>query len=150
MTARSDEAKRERIEAIYRKSKRSFPSIADLTAEELQRRLAGENVVVVDVRSPEEQAVSMIDGAITSDEFEARLDAYEGATVVAYCTLGHRSGLYVQELQSRGWTALNLIGAIVAWTHVGGALVDGDGTTRMVHVWARRYNLAAEGYESVW
>ncbi len=150
MTAKSDEAKRERIEAIYRKSKRSFPKIADLTAEELQRRLAGGNVVVVDVRSPEEQAVSMIDGAITSDDFEARLDTYEGATVVAYCTLGHRSGLYVQELQSRGWTALNLIGAIVAWTHVGGALVDGDGTTRMVHVWARRYNLAAEGYESVW
>ncbi len=150
MTAMSDEAKRERIEAIYRKSKRSFPRIADLTAEELQGRLAEENVVVVDVRSPEEQAVSMIDGAITSGEFEARLEAYEGATVVAYCTLGHRSGLYVQELQSRGWTALNLIGAIVAWTHVGGALADGDGPTRMVHVWDRRYNLAAEGYEPVW
>ena len=150
MTAKSDEAKRERIEAIYRRSKRSFPKIADLTAEELQRRLAGENMVVVDVRSPEEQAVSMIDGAITSDEFEAGLDAYEGATVVAYCTLGHRSGLYVQELQSRGWTALNLIGAIVAWTHGGGALVDGDGPTRMVHVWDRRYNLTAGGYQPVW
>ncbi len=119
MATMSDEAKRERIEAIYRKSKRSFPRIADLTAEKLQRRLAEENVVVVDVRSPEEQAVSMIDGAITSDEFEACPEAYEGATVVAYCTLGHRSGLYVQELQSRGWTALNLIGAILAWTHVG-------------------------------
>ncbi len=84
MTAKSDEAKRERIEAIYRKSKRSFPKIADLTAEELQGRLAEENVVVVDVRSPEEQAVSMIDGAITSGEFEARLEGYEEATVVAY------------------------------------------------------------------
>ena len=150
MTAKSDEAKRERIEAIYDKSKRSFPKIADLTAEELQGRLAEENVVVVDVRSPEEQAVSMIDGAITSREFEGHLEAYEGATVVAYCTLGHRSGLYVQELQGRGWTALNLIGAILAWTHVGGALTDGDGPTRMVHVWGRRYNLAAEGYEAVW
>jgi hypothetical protein len=85
----SDEAKRERIEAIYRKSRRSFPRIADLTAEELQGKPAEEQVVVVDVRSPEEQAVSMIDGAITSGEFEARLGAYEGATVVAYCTMGH-------------------------------------------------------------
>lgn len=150
MRAMSDEAKRERIEAIYRKSKRSFPRIADLTAEELQGRPAEEKIVVVDVRSPEEQAVSMIDGAITSREFEARLEAYEGATVVAYCTMGHRSGLYVEELQGRGWTALNLIGAILAWTHVGGALVDGDGPTRMLHVWGRQYNLAAEGYEAVW
>ncbi len=150
MTAMSDEAKRERIEAIYRKSKRCFPRIADLTAEELQGRPADEKIVVVDVRSPEEQAVSMIDGAITSREFEARLAAYEGATVVAYCTMGHRSGVYVEELQRRGWTALNLTGAILAWTHVGGALADGDGPTRMVHVWGRRYNLAAEGYEAVW
>jgi sodium/bile acid cotransporter 7 len=150
MTAMSDEAKRERIEVIYRKSKRSFPRIADLTAEELQGRPADEKIVVVDVRSPEEQAVSMIDGAITSREFEARLEAYEGATVVAYCTMGHRSGVYVEELQGRGWTALNLVGAILAWTHVGGALADGDGPTRMVHVWGRQYNLAAEGYEPVW
>jgi sodium/bile acid cotransporter 7 len=150
MTAMSDEAKRERIEAIYRKSKRSFPRIADLTAEDLQGRLVEEKLVVVDVRSPEEQAVSMIDGATTSREFEARLEAYEGATVVAYCTMGHRSGLFVQELQSRGWTALNLVGAILAWTHVGGALADGDGPTRMVHVWGRQYNLAADGYEAVW
>jgi sodium/bile acid cotransporter 7 len=150
MTAMSDEAKRERIEVIYRKSKRSFPRIADLTAEELQGRPADEKIVVVDVRSPEEQAVSMIDGAITSREFEARLEAYEGATVVAYCTMGHRSGVYVEELQGRGWTALNLVGAILAWTHVGGALADGDGPTRMVHVWGRQYNLAAEGYEAVW
>ncbi len=90
MTAMSDEAKRKRIEAIYRKSKRSFPRIADLTAEELQGRPAEEKLVVVDVRSPEEQAVSMIDGAITCGEFEARLEAYEGATVVAYCTIGQR------------------------------------------------------------
>ncbi len=150
MRAMSDEAKRKRIEAIYRKCKRSFPRIADLTAEELQGRPAEKKIVVVDVRSPEEQAVSMIDGAITSGEFEAGLGAYEGATVVAYCTMGHRSGLYVEELQGRGWTALNLVGAILAWTHVGGALADGDGPTRMVHVWGRQYNLAAEGYEAVW
>jgi rhodanese-related sulfurtransferase len=150
VAAMSDKAKRKRIEAIYRKSKRSFPRIADLTAEELQGRLAEGNIVLVDVRSPEEQAVSMIDGAITSAEFEADPDAYEGATVVAYCTIGHRSGLYVQELQGRGWSALNLIGAILAWTHVGGPLVDGDGPTCAVHVWGRRYNLAAEGYEAVW
>ena len=146
---RSDEAKRERIEAACRKSKRLFPETGELTAEELLERLDEENLVIVDVRRPDEQAVSMIVGAITADEFDRNQEAYEGATVVAYCTLGHRSGLYAQELARRGWNALNLRGAMLAWTHVGGALVDENGPTRRVHIWSPP-SLAAEGYEPVW
>jgi rhodanese-related sulfurtransferase len=146
---RSDEAKRQRIEAVYRRSKRLFPEVGELTVEELKERLGEQNLVVVDVRRPDEQAVSMIAGAITSDDFDSNPVAYEGATVVAYCTVGHRSGLYAQELANRGWNALNLKGAILAWTHVEGALEDENGPTRKVHIWSPP-SLVAEGYEPVW
>lgn len=146
---RSDEAKRDRIEAMYRRSKRLFPDTPELTVEELKERLGEENLVIVDVRRPDEQAVSMITGAITADEFDSKQDEYEGATVVAYCTVGHRSGLYAQELANRGWNALNLRGAILAWTHVGGPLEDENGPTQRVHIWSPP-SLVAEGYEPVW
>lgn len=146
---KSDEAKRERIEAVYRRSKRLFPNTGELTVEELQERLGEENLVIVDVRRPDEQAVSMIAGAITAVEFDRNQAAHEGATVVAYCTVGHRSGLYAQELAGRGWNALNLRGAILAWTHAGGELVDANGPTRRVHIWSPP-SLVAEGYEPVW
>jgi rhodanese-related sulfurtransferase len=146
---KSDEAKRQRIDAVYGRSKRLFPEVGEITAEELKKRLGEKDLVVVDVRRPDEQAVSMIAGAITSDDFDSNREAYEGATVVAYCTVGHRSGLYAQGLASQGWTALNLKGAILAWTHVEGALEDEDGPTRKVHIWSPP-SLVAEGYEPVW
>lgn len=146
---RSEKAKQERIEAIYRRSKRLFPDTPELTAEELKGRLGEDNLVIVDVRRPDEQAVSMIAGAITAEEFDRTQETYEGSTVVAYCTVGHRSGMYARELVERGWNALNLRGAILAWTHVGGPLEDENGPTHRVHIWSPP-SLVAEGYEPVW
>lgn len=150
MRPRSEEARRERIEKLYEKSRRFFPGVAEITAEELARRIGEKDLVVVDVRASHEQAVSMITGAISRREFESDPEAFSGATVVAYCTIGHRSGLYVQKLADRGWHALNLRGAILAWTHAGGALVDPEGPTRRVHVWSRKTSFAADEYEPVW
>ena len=147
--ATTDEAKRKRIEAIYRRSRRAFPEVGELTADELLERLDDDDLVLVDVRRPDEQAVSMIVGAISAQEFERDQERYEGSTVVAYCTVGHRSGLYAQDLARRGWNAVNLKGAILSWTHVGGALEDEDGPTRKVHIWSPPI-LTAEGYEPVW
>ena len=147
--ATTDEAKRKRIDAVYRRSRRAFPEVGEMTVEELKEKLEDEDLVIVDVRRPDEQAVSMIVGAITAEQFERDQEAYDGATVVAYCTVGHRSGLYAQELARRGWNALNLKGAILSWTHVEGALEDENGPTRRVHIWSPPV-LIAEGYEPVW
>ena len=149
---KSDEVKRRKIEAMYEKSRRKFfPDVPEIAVEELRDRLSdGDKIVVVDVRSPNEQAVSMIAGAVTVQEFERDMDTYHGSTVVAYCTVGHRSGLFAKTLGERGFDALNLRGAILAWTHADGALENTDGPTRTVHVWGSKYSFEAESYDPVW
>ena len=145
-----DEAKQRQIQAMYQRSKRLFPEVAAVTPAELTELRKTHRVVIVDVRTPEEQSVSMIAGAVTLQEFESSAEEYAGATVVAYCTIGHRSGLYAQRLQALGWTVFNLEGAILSWTHAGKELRDSDGETRRVHVSSPQCDLAAQGYASVW
>ena len=152
MAVLTDQQKREAIEAQYRQSKPQFPGVQEVLPEELEelRRQDEGRVVVVDVRGPEERKVSMIPGAVSSEEFEQRSEEFQDATIVVYCTVGHRSGLYAQKLDNQGWRVFNLKGAILAWTHIGGPLADARGPTRRVHVPDRRWRLAADGYESVW
>jgi rhodanese-related sulfurtransferase len=145
-----DEPKRQRIEAMYQKGRKSFPEVSEIAADELQRRRCEENLVLVDVRTPQEQAVSMIPGAVTAQAFEANRKDYEGSTVVCYCTVGIRSGKYAKDLQAQGWKVLNLKGSLLAWTHTGGPLMNAHGPTRKLHVHSKRWDLVADGYEAVW
>ena len=146
-----DEAKkRQEIEAKYQKSRKLFSEVPEITAEQLLRRGEEEDFVIVDARSPQEQAVSMLPGAITAEQFDADREAYQGRSVVTYCTIGHRSGLLAQQLHAQGCDVSNLKGAILSWTHAGGALVNATGSTKRVHVWSPKMNLVAEGYEAVW
>ncbi len=128
----------------------ALPGVPELTADELRQLQSKQEIVLVDVRTPDEQVVSMIPGAITATEFEDNRRSYEGATVVTYCTIGGRSGKYAKGLVDAGVKAFNLRGAILAWTHAGGDLVDTEGPTRRVHVHGRKMNLTADGYEPVW
>ncbi len=150
MSDKQNGAKRRKVDAMYQKSRSLFPGIDELTAEELQRMLGEQDIVLFDVRTPQEQAVSMIPGAIPVQEFEANRKDYEGRTIVCYCTMGERSGKYTRELQAQGLKAFNLMGSILAWTHIGGPLVNGEGPTRKLHVHSRGCNLAADGYETIW
>ncbi|MHC5009425.1 MAG: rhodanese-like domain-containing protein [Planctomycetota bacterium] len=150
MTTPADAANLQQIEAMYASTRRHFRDIQEISAEDAKDILREENTVVVDVRTAEEQAISMIPGAIPSTDFEQNMAKYENARVICYCTIGHRSGLYTKALQERGWNALNMKGAILAWTHAGGELTSSEGPTQRVHVHNPRCNLVAEGYEPIW
>lgn len=150
MSAMSDEAKREQIEKMYQHSREHFPEVPEISAEELSQLQIDSSVIVVDVRTPAEQAVSMIQGAMTADDFEAKANDFKESTIVTYCTIGHRSGLYAQQLLARGFNVFNLKGAILSWTHHGGSLTTPDGPTRAVHVCKRKFALHADGYDPVW
>ena len=107
--------------------------------------------MLVDARTPEEQAVSMLPGAITQQEFERRAEDFKGRRVVAYCTIGYRSGEYTEALRADGWDAHNLSGSILAWTHAGQPLETPDGApTKRLHIYGPKWDLAAEGYETVY
>lgn len=147
---RDDAERLRRIERYYGLCARLLPSIPEVSAAELSERKTQGRLAIVDVRTPKERAVSMIPGAISQAEFEARKDEFRDAPVVAYCTLGFRSGKYAAKLRAEGFDASNLRGAILAWTHAGQPLVDAQGETRRVHVYGRKWNLVASGYEGVW
>jgi rhodanese-related sulfurtransferase len=139
-----------RIEELYDGYRDSFPEAAELTVEELLRLREIGDPVIVDVRTDEERAISMIPGAISRLEFEAQQSELGDRTVVTYCTIGYRSGLYAEELKQQGWDAYNLEGSILAWTHAGQRLQKEGKETRRLHVYGRKWNLAADDYEAVW
>jgi len=141
----------EQIESMYLAAEVAFPGLPSITAEELIRIRAEERPVVVDIREPQERAVSVIPGAITRSEFESRKVEVVGRKIVVYCTVGVRSGRYGKQLQSEGFDVANLRGSLLAWTFAGGDLVDPSGEpTKRLHVYGRRWALVAPGYEAVW
>jgi sodium/bile acid cotransporter 7 len=146
-----DPEKLARVETMYAEARQSFPDVPSVAPAELPDLAAGGRMVLVDVRTPAEQEVSRLPGALTTADFEARRAELAGSVVVTYCTVGYRSGLYAARLRSQGWDARNLAGSLLAWTHTGGALVGPDGQpTKRLHVYGERWNLAAAGYETVW
>ena len=111
-------------------------------------------VVWVDVRSAAERAVSGLNGAVTTEAFAAAWaadpEACAGRRVVAYCTIGRRSGRWAAQQRERGVNAANLSGGVLAWAHAGGGFVDPAGrATRRVHVYGRAWDLLPAGYVGV-
>ena len=147
---KTDRAKRARIEELFRRYQRSFPDTPHVTVAELRAAMQSADVVLVDVREERERRVSMIPGAISAKQFEANPSEYRGRRIIAYCTIGYRSGMYAKKLRGQGWQVANLKGSILAWTHAGQEVVNESGPTRRVHVWGRKWDLLPAGYEAVW
>lgn len=74
-----------------------FPTVEALSADDLIKLREREDVVVIDVRHPDERAVSHIPGSITIDD----LKKDETRNVVCYCTVGRRSGHVATQLSEK-------------------------------------------------
>jgi rhodanese-related sulfurtransferase len=101
---------------------RNIPSV---TPAQLQSRLeAGEQIVVIDVREPDEFARGKIPGAYTIPRgvLEGQVDGRlpRDATVVLYCGGGARSALAAKSLAEMGYERLeNLDGGFSGWAKAG-------------------------------
>ena len=138
----------QQIDTMYATYRAAFEGVPEVRVSELSGLT---DPVFVDIRTPEEQAVSMIPGALTEAQFDAQREALAGRPVVAYCTIGARSGEWAKAKREDGVEALNLVGSILAWTHAGKPLKAPDGTeTKRVHVYGSTWNLVADGYEATW
>jgi rhodanese-related sulfurtransferase len=99
--------------------------IPSVRPPELKARLdAGEQVVVIDVREPNEWAGGMIPGAhpIPRGVLEPQVDGRlpRDATVVLYCAAGGRSALAARSLHEMGFSRVeNLEGGFGAWSSSG-------------------------------
>ncbi|NOZ23630.1 MAG: rhodanese-like domain-containing protein [Planctomycetes bacterium] len=142
-------SKTEKIEALYRRYKKGFADTPDVSVAELLAMRDKEPVVLVDVRGPDESAVSVIPGSISILDFNDEAEKYKDRVIVAYCTIGYRSGYYAKELREEGFRAFNLKGGILAWVHHGQKIVDDSGETHRVHVYSSKWDLLPDGYEAV-
>ena len=126
-----------------------IPIISAEQIRELQSSNAWtDRSVIVDVRDEAETDVSVIPGAITKSEFEENSRLYQGKVVIAYCTVGHRSGIYGKKLASMGWQVYNYKGSILDWCKNQLPLVSLDGeVTNRVHTYSSKYKVA-NGYEA--
>lgn len=148
--AMTDEEKLARVEEMVEEVERRFPEVEAVTVEEVGRLLETGSVVLVDARAPREREVSWIPGSITSEEFEQDPDRYAELTVVAYCTIGHRSSEYAKRQNEEGRPVLNLRGSLLSWAHAGAPLVGPDGPTHRLHVYGETWDLAPARYETIW
>ena len=96
------------------------PRVAEITADELERRLSddGQGIVVLDVREPWEWEIAHIAGSrhFPLGELPERINELDGdAEIVTLCHRGLRSLTAQRLLQGAGFRARSLAGGIDAW-----------------------------------
>jgi rhodanese-related sulfurtransferase len=105
-----------------------------ISAEEAKALIGREDVLVLDVREPDEVAASgKVPGALTiprgllefradpaSPLHDAKFD--RAKTIIAYCASGGRSALALKTLRDMGYPDVRNLGAFKAWVDAGGAI----------------------------
>lgn len=88
---------------------------------EFEERIKGPDVILLDVRSPEEYAEEHISDAINIDQNQAdfvhiaQLKLSTLMTIAVYCRSGRRSENAAARLADVGYNVVNLKGGIMAW-----------------------------------
>lgn len=139
--------------AIDRQLRADFPLVQSFNSTDVAQRLEyGHRLLLLDVRTPEEFAVSHLPGAIRVDPSASKPEilaaigsAAKGRDIVFYCSVGVRSTRLANrlhaELASRGASAIgNLSGGIFGWHNQGRRLIGTDGMpTVFVHPFDREW-----------
>ena len=119
-----------------------FPTVAHISTDSLQAWLdespQRENLLLFDVREPEEYAVSHLQGARPVSSKDEALKALQEVPsdqrTVLYCSVGHRSSELAQFLMKKGYTEVyNLEGSIFAWANEGRPVYRGKEQVKVVH-----------------
>ncbi|GBC62394.1 rhodanese-like domain-containing protein [Desulfonema ishimotonii] len=145
----SDAQKKEIVYAMYTDYKKDFPTVKEISPAEAMALLRANQVIFVDTRKSEEMAISMLPGAVSEEEFVQHPGQYAGLTPVAYCTISYRSGKFAEAMGKKGRTIYNLRGGLLAWVLEGGKVYDKKGESRHIHVYGKKWNYPAQGYEAV-
>ena len=127
-----------------------FPTVARVSTDTLQSWLdespQRENLLLFDVREPEEYAVSHLQGARPAPSKDEALKALQGTPsdqrIVLYCSVGYRSSELAQFLMKKGYTDVyNLEGSIFTWANEGRPVYRGKERVKVVHpydkIWGR-------------
>ena len=114
MLRQSLKTEKTRSIALYKDFAQEFPQVTGITAKELKLlHQQGKEIVLVDVRSLAEIAISIVLGAITLTEFELNIAQYQNKMIVAYCPIGYRSGRYALAKKLQDIKIFNLEGSLL-------------------------------------
>ena len=97
--------------------------IEEISATELKRRIdAGDDIQLIDVRQPDENAFAKIPGSklIPLGDVVRRMNEINaGRETVVHCKMGGRSAKAIELLKQAGYTGelKNLKGGITAWSN---------------------------------
>ncbi|WP_340587391.1 rhodanese-like domain-containing protein [Erythrobacter alti] len=105
-------------------------AVETLDSGELSDMIARGEVVLIDVRTPEEFAAGRLPVALNApvDTFDAASIPIEGGReTILYCRSGNRSGRAAQMLaEHTGTTVRHLEGGITAWQDTGGDVIGAE------------------------
>ncbi len=124
-----------------------FPAVEHITTQDFKANYSGK-AHVIDVRNPDEFAVSHIPGAVhfqDAGQLAAWIQQQPTQPVVVYCSVGYRSAQMVKSLQKLGLQeVVNLEGSIFEWVNQGESVVDQDGPTQKVHPFNQKWGQLLE------
>lgn len=106
--------------------------------------LASDNLLILDIREPEEYAVSRIPGAIwvspnaTADTATIQIGDVTNKQIIVYCSVGKRSSIFAERVQAEmlangARSVSNLERGIFGWHNESRPLIDANGETDAVH-----------------
>ena len=132
----------EGLNAIHADIVSDYQTVAQLSAEEYLR-LKPSDVILLDIREPEEYAVSHLPGAVrvnpnASATALTDVGNLSGKKVIVYCSVGRRSSNFAEREQTAlmemgAASVSNLENGIFGWHNEQRKLVDAQGTTDVVH-----------------
>ena len=131
----------EKIKAIVR---RAYPDVRQLNSETLAEWMqTSAEVLVVDVRSREELAVSHLKDAVNLRSVGEIMEAVRGRKVsetVLYCSVGFRSSRLAEILAEQGLAdVMNLEGSIFQWANENRPIYRGELPVEEVHPYGKRW-----------
>lgn len=123
----------------------AYPTVPQVTVEELLAQETDPAPLLLDARSNEEYAVSHLGGALSTPDEAAALIALSGVgperEILAYCSVGLRSSALAERLRARGFKrTANLEGGIFAWANAGQPTYRGTERMDQVHPFDERWS----------
>ncbi len=150
----TDKTRKETVFNMYCDYQKKFPGVKEMSPREALMKIKKNNLLFIDVRSPEETEVSMILGAVTKETFlqqvERNKNSFDNKTLITYCTIGYRSGIFAGKMAQKNITIYNLQAGILGWVLEGGIVIDKNGKTNRIHVYGPKWNHLPEDYDAVW
>jgi rhodanese-related sulfurtransferase len=124
-----------------------FPSVEPITTKDFKRNYF-KKALVIDVRTPDEFAVSHIPGAVhfqDAEKLATWIKQQPAQPIIVYCSVGYRSAQMAQSLQKRDvQQVFNLEGSIFEWANAGEPIVMATGPTHKVHPFNQKWGQLLE------